>query len=279
MSINLDKDTVLWIAGTAIAVITAIGVFAGPIIAQKVQDLRKKRRENLRTHFEDIKRLVEGRISPWSRSLGINNFRLVYIEKSPIYKEYDFEKDDYYISFETHFKELATKWKQLNNKALVLNNRYQEVHKNIIEAFQSQGINVVDVNTNLSMGIFDTIFEPLYRHWTEVKQNKIPTIFERIDTRSEYKLGNLYASGWGSRAIAYGETAEGRDKCKSAINKVLENKELEIGALGLLDSTQVLQDEFKDFAMNLAKTIENIEKYGIERDFKKVRKCPICRQF
>ena len=42
---------------------------------------------------------------------------------------------------------------------------------------------------------------------------------------------------------------------------------------------KILRTNYIDFYWRLKITIENIEKYGIGSEFKKLNKCPICKQF
>lgn len=46
----------------------------------------------------------------------------------------------------------------------------------------------------------------------------------------------------------------------------------------LLSSIEELKDMFKDFAIKVDNKIESISKYGIGREFRRVKKCPICKR-
>ena len=118
----MDKATILWIAGTAIVVITTIAVFAGRVIYERRQERKREIGQKLTTHFEDIKREVINHISEMARSLAIRHERLV-TSYSPIKESYDFEKQESFECFKLHFPELAKEWKQLNKQAVEYNEK------------------------------------------------------------------------------------------------------------------------------------------------------------
>ena len=116
----MDKATILWIAGTAIVVITTIAVFAGRVIYERRQERKREIGQKLTTHFEDINRRIILRIVEMSRNLAIIKDRLIFSSITPIMEHYKFEEDESYIGFEAHLPEDANEWRQLNREALTM---------------------------------------------------------------------------------------------------------------------------------------------------------------
>jgi len=143
VNINLDNDTILWIAGTVIAVITALGVFIGPIIAQKRQERIRKAEEKLRTHFEDLKsNAIEPLISV-TYDIDNSGEKVLYenwpmrVEHPPTLPNYKFEQSDSFICLKLHFPEIVAEWKKLKEKAInhdksLKESATEENHKKLI---------------------------------------------------------------------------------------------------------------------------------------------------
>ncbi len=177
----MDEATTWTIIGIATAIIS-------PFIYRKRHKQQEDEEQKLRIHFKDIKSKVIDRISEMARSLAIKHERLVYGSRAPVQDDYDFEHEDYYMSFETHFPELAKEWKNLNRHAI-------KADKELVSFF--------------------------------------------------------HLRDGGDKNIQY-----------------VAN-----------DHIKDLQQEFKDFNKRLVGKAEHIEKYGIGKEFKKVKNCPICKKF
>jgi len=74
---DMDTDTIKWIAGISITVVLFIVGFVGNQIVKKRRGEEVERERKLRIHFEDIKREVINHISEMARSLTIRHERLV----------------------------------------------------------------------------------------------------------------------------------------------------------------------------------------------------------
>jgi len=185
---DMDTDTIKWIAGISITVVLFIVGFVGNQIVKKRRGEEVERERKLRIHFEDIKREVINHISEMARSLTIRHERLV-TSYAPIGGSYPFAEHELYKCFELHFPEEAKEWKELNEKAVKLN-------EDVLIFFQ----------------------------------------------RHQYT--------------------------RSAIKQYTAN-----------NFVMDLQQKFSNFAQRLARKIESIDKYEMGKEFKKHKKCPICRKF
>ena len=122
------------IARIVIGSIAGIGVIWGIIkyILDRKQKKKIEQDKKLKTHFEDLKREIVdpitsiigglrnlgGRLGSDYRSSGS------YIFWRDI--DFDFEKDDLFLSFELHFPERVAEWRELKEKAIKHNKIYKE---------------------------------------------------------------------------------------------------------------------------------------------------------
>ena len=100
--IALDKSTILWVIGTIIAIITAIGVFEGPIKAQK----RQEKKDSLKKHFNDfqnsaLKPIHKVTSNVYARSGYILNHHWESIEQL---------NAEQFVCFRAHYPVLADEW-------------------------------------------------------------------------------------------------------------------------------------------------------------------------
>ena len=120
-------ETVAYI-GIAIAAITAVGVFVGPMLATRLQEIRRERDKKLRTHFENLKLEIMEPIRDLTWQLKNREGKLSFGDFYPsVLPSYEFERRDPYAYFSLHFPAIADEWKQLKEKALKHNERYKEL--------------------------------------------------------------------------------------------------------------------------------------------------------
>jgi len=206
--VSLESNLII-----TIAIITAIGVFAGPIIAFVVQDLKRKRNEKLGIHFEDIKGEVIDHIIQMTRNLTIRNDRLVFGSYSDIRETYPFEQGDYYTHFKVHFPKEAEKWEQFNIEAL----NYAQT------------------------------YEPLRHISARLRELKNMQVHQRPEN-------------WATENEKY-------------------EKDFKDMSQALTSDTEDLMNRCRTFSIHLSNRIENISKYGIGKEFKKIKRCTICKKF
>jgi len=266
-------------AGIIGGLITVAGFFG----ITKWQEKKRERDEKLRIHFEDIKHIVDVGIGPITRTLNIHKGRLILKDYVPVAECYNFKKDESYISFQVHFPELASEWKQLEKEVLKLDSKFAKLYLNIAQEFQLQGLNIITTDTNpkhiLKACIYDYFFEALFEYWKELRNHNQSTIFDSIETQSNTRWGDLYASGQKGSPVAHEKETKDRERCKSAIYNLLENGLIKQEGFNLIGSVEKLREKRINFARKLDNKMRDTKKYGIGKEFKKLGNCPICKKF
>jgi hypothetical protein len=111
------------------AVIGIIGV-AGYFLYGWWQRRKAQEDKELAIHFEDIKRFFGSYIFLMAQSLKIRDDRLCYeIGYGNYYsvsEQYDFEEQERYVCFKSHFPLIINEWKSLNAEALKYNKPIKE---------------------------------------------------------------------------------------------------------------------------------------------------------
>ncbi len=147
-NITIDKDIILWIAGTVIAIVTALGVFIGPLIAQKRQERIRKNNEKLSTHFQDLKSevidtliFVTNDIESMGEVVLYQNWPMT-VERPTTFPNYTFEQSEAFNCFKIHFPEIVTEWERLKEKAIshdknIKDSAVQENRKKFIDTSEN----------------------------------------------------------------------------------------------------------------------------------------------
>jgi len=176
VSINIDKETLLWITGAVIAAITAIGVFVGPVIAQRRQERIRKAEEKLRTHFRDLKSKVIEPLISVTYDISNNGEKILYenwpmtVEHPPTLPKYKFEQSDSFTYLKLHFPEIVAEWEKLKEKAT---NYDKSLRESMTE----------EKRKNLTSNAESIVRD--FKHFAS-------ELDARIDTINKYELGKVF---------------------------------------------------------------------------------------
>lgn len=265
------------IGGVSGGIITVIGyIFVTRWLNKKTaeRESRREEKEKLRVHFRDLKN--EAQESFIEKTLAItSSYGKIEVTELPQPPN----------SFAAHFPKETTELVKYRSEIDAHNRKYEDFCLRIRNAFESENIPVGQDNPNsLSPYIYDAILQPLFHWWRERSQGKAmphPN-FKKIDTRQDAGPHNLYVSGWGSQAVAYGESENTKERCKRAILEVAENKEFQQEATKLMSSANGLVKKARTLARELGQRFADIDDFwpgtrGYE--FKKtVEKCKRCKE-
>ncbi len=292
---------ILTIIGLVVASITAIGVFYGPRLVAK----RQEKREKLGVHFKDLKLNIIDSIGDLSWQIRNCEGQMTHQDDSPVPPIYKFEQVDLFTCFNLHFPLEADEWKQLKERSLEQNQSAKDFESKIKEYIESDHnltplkkdpipdtggegkdplramIDKAKAKANMEEMIVDVTPKCLCRTLYELAQNSSP-VYDF--TKAEIKLSDsLYILHFpkiviGASQLVYAKTAEKVKYCNSVFVGIQESPDFRQEASRIYDNAKKLVKDFKDFSTRLAAKIDNISKYGIGREFKKLKKCPICKK-
>ena len=264
--------------GIAIAAITAVGVFVGPMLATRLQEMRRERDKKLRTHFENLKDEAMESISIISALAGCYG-RID--SPSASVKSSGTELSQPSNSFATHFPKEAVEWTDCRQSIVRHNQKYEQFCVEISNSIYSQGIRVESIKSQLTPCIYDTVFDALFNRWKELTMNRRPWPDFRKITYIDIEGGyiHLYPEGWGASTVALCKKSE-QERCERVLREVAENKELLEEATKILSSADELLKRLRIFMDRLSSTCNDIEFFWPnKKKFRRHRKtCPVCRQ-
>ncbi|MBE9502296.1 MAG: hypothetical protein IMY87_07725 [Chloroflexi bacterium] len=116
------------IAGVVVGSITAIGVFVGPLLANRLRARNEELNRKLRIHFEDLSgKVIEPMLTVVTRVGRYEDGELVFERASyTSFENFKFEEGDFFRCFELHFPEKVVEWGHLKHKAVEHNKLYRE---------------------------------------------------------------------------------------------------------------------------------------------------------
>jgi hypothetical protein len=265
----------------AIGILTAIGVFIGPIIAIRLQEMRREQNERLKVHFEDLKREGQSKISmmqstlyEWQRKINVND------SSAP---PSGTELRELSSSFAAHFPEEAKDYSKYKQKMIKHNKKYEQLRLTIEDDFASKGIPKASTSTNPVTCVYDITFVALFRWWEDLIKN-VPhpqPDFIQIEPKQSNQGYYLYASGLGASPVAYAENDADKDKLERALLEIAQNKGYKGETAKLLNSYKSLSQELQTYWSRLNEKLEGIEKYwpGPKRhEFRKIKDCSKCKE-
>lgn len=267
----------------AIGLLTAIGVFIGPIIAIRLQEMRREKNEKLKVHFEELKQEAQSKVSimistltEWQRRIN------VYDSSAPPRGN---ELDELSINFAAHFPEEAEDYNKYKQKMIKHNKEYEQFRLTIEDAFASKGIPKSSTSTNPVTCVYDITFVALFRWWEDLIKN-VPhpqPDFIQIEPKQSGQGYYLYASGLGSSPVAYAENDPDKDKLERALLEIAQNKGYKGETAKLLNSYKSLSQELNTYRSHLDEKIKDTERYwpGPKKGYKfeECRKtCPRCKR-
>jgi len=284
-NITIDRDTVLWIFGTAVDIIVPLAIFLGNRIAKRTDARIKDQREKLMKHFEEIKGEVQNKISPYISSITQINGKIFVLSNFGIpHQVTDYELPTLSESLKVHFLSEVKNLLECSQRVKQNNANSYEFDQELTNKFKSIGLDVLPNNVNIPLVpfIYENIYTPLLVTWQQRHRGEnLRHDFTKIETRPQENPDNLYVSNWG-HAIAHKKTDVDQERCKEAILKVMEDKKLEYKSNVITEHANVLVREINNIIQNLDNKLNDLKNYNLKiqgYQFKrKDSRCPRCRQ-
>jgi hypothetical protein len=263
------------------AVIGAIPTSFGYFLVERRRKKTAEAEGKLKNHFEDLVKDIKSVISSNKNISGVNGQVLVKITSSYgdiISHDTSFEFPKFSYEFDLHFPTEAGEYNKIIEKIQEHNKAYNQLGNKIKSEFISKGFNVVNANqAPNSTCIYENIVSALFQWWKSLSQGNIGPDFNKI-TNPPDRGDDLCVEGWGA-AIAYAQSEQNKEICREAIIKIAKKDEYHVEAIKLINSANEIVKELQDFDDKLTKKVDNIRKYGMDKEFKRIKKCPICAKF
>jgi len=169
------------------------------------------------------------------------------------------------IHFEDINREVINHISEMARSLTIRNNRL--VFGSYAPVYQSY-----DFEKQMTYECFELHFPQLAQGWKQLKERAL----KQDAWHKELEKERALFEEWAIR-LKRELDKEFEDNIKKASNSYHESYEGEKTEFD--HSYDHLTEDFKDFAVRLANKIDNISKFGIGSEFKKIKKCPICQKF
>jgi hypothetical protein len=265
-------------------IIIPIITLVGGLVIGSFSERNRERQRRLKVHFEEIKREAETNIISGISGVSEHSGRVVIYDGHNEYAT-PIELPKPSESFATHLPEETSKLADYGKNINKHNKIYEAFRLKVTNSFKSKAVDVVNINDKTSCPhIWDNIFWLLFEWWLDRHQSKVPHFdFGQIEVTKDFGPHNLLVAGCNSQAVAYAETEESKEKCKSVIWEVADNQEFEREAVEIINSAHGLEKEIKTLAKELSDKLDNIYKFelwrGRRRKFVIQKKCPLCQKY
>jgi len=288
----MSGGEITWIVIGAISAI--IGVIWGIIryILGRRLMRKEKEHEKLKVHFEDLKNEVINPIVSFANRLsggyGCLGSSLSFgdiVQFDPLSSENlkDFEKSESFESFRVHFPSITSEWEHLKEEGIIHNSDRQCFMKEIADSiaecvsplclpfknFATMGSIEASIRDDISECLWKYALYPLVKGFFSMDLNKLE--IEAINRFWQLKYGNT--------TFALTTTSQEAEHLKRCFIQLVEASEYRRRGKELADNAERLLREFKEFGFKLSQCSKNIEDYGIGKEFKPCKSCPICQKF
>lgn len=275
-------------------IFTVIGSAVGELFTcvrqyflSKLLRQEEKKERNIEWHFNTLVSDVVEPVKSVVGKLGIQNGQIVLEWRISVNttkymafpKSFDFERNEPFESFKTHYSERQETWHKLKEAAIEQNEKTIGFQREIETALKScANLPVNNANTKEEMIIDHTpgiLCQALY----QLAQGQTPNYdfnnakIEPIDSLYVVKFGVVV----GTSHLIYTNTIEKAESCKSVLVRIQESKGFRQKAFEIIRDAEQIKSEF----INLEKELNAVKLYGLRSKdpkykFEPVKNCPIC---